>query len=171
MISKLVCKARKNPRFLKELMAKEAAEIDLDERVALCLDNMQALSEPIKSMKVIQARVNQQPGKKLKMGKLQKMMKKPFKMRYSQIKPGAPQLNSGHSLVMRQSFAEFYLHWCTAEKVVLNFDESWLNYMDNLHMKWHSEGEPNTVSKKKVAPRVTLLMALDNHGRVYACLA
>ena len=55
-------------------------------------------------------------------------------------------------------------------KTFLNVDESWLNDMDHRHMKWRVPGTTNSVPTKSVAPRISMIMALDSDGIVYACL-
>ena len=61
-----------------------------------------------------------------------------------------------------------YLGLDRAKKVILNIDESWLDTMDYRRMKWRAYGTTNSVAKKQVAPRISMIMALDTLGNLYA---
>ena len=52
--------------------------------------------------------------------------------------------------------------------MIINIDESWLDYSDYRRMKWRVKGTSNSVAKKQVAPRISMIMALDTLGNVYA---
>ena len=61
-----------------------------------------------------------------------------------------------------------YLGILKNQKVVINIDESWLDYTDYRRMKWAVIGTSNLVAKKQVSPRISMIMALDTIGKVYA---
>ena len=52
--------------------------------------------------------------------------------------------------------------------MVTNIDESWLDYTDYRRMKWAVIGTSNSVAKKQVVPRISMIMALDTLGNIYA---
>ena len=54
--------------------------------------------------------------------------------------------------------------------VILNVDESWIPLSDHRFMKWSELGRPNSVAKKAVAPRISLIAALDSEGNTYASM-
>ena len=70
---------------------------------------------------------------------------------------------------MRQQYALAYLGLLRNEKVVLNIDESWISQMDYRRMKWRAPGSTNSVDIKQVQPRITLIVAIDTLGHMYAC--
>ena len=50
---------------------------------------------------------------------------------------------------------------------IINIDESWLGMEDFRRMKWRVPGTRNSVSKKLWAPRISLILAMDNFGESY----
>ena len=61
-----------------------------------------------------------------------------------------------------------YLGLDRGKKIILNIDESWVDTMDYRRMKWRAFGTTNSVAKKQVAPRISMIMALDTLGNLYA---
>ena len=55
-------------------------------------------------------------------------------------------------------------------KILINIDESWLNETDFRRMKWREYGSSNTVPGWPLAPRITVIAALDSLGNVYLTL-
>ncbi len=49
-------------------------------------------------------------------------------------------------------------------KTIVNIDETWLGMSDFKRMKWAKIGKPNSVPKKNIAPRISLMVALDSNG-------
>ena len=50
---------------------------------------------------------------------------------------------------------------------VVNIDESWINELDFQRRKWHDRTESNSLPKKAVFPRLSLLAAIETTGRVF----
>ena len=63
-----------------------------------------------------------------------------------------------------------YLGLLKNKKVVLNIDESWLDQTDYRRMKWCVKGKSNSVARKQVQPRISMIMAFDTLGNLYASL-
>ena len=53
---------------------------------------------------------------------------------------------------------------------IINVDESWINELDFQRRKWHDRMESNSLPKKTVFPRLSLLAAIDTTGRVFMAL-
>ena len=53
---------------------------------------------------------------------------------------------------------------------VLNVDESWLNQTTFQRKVWAPKGRPASVTSKSVAPRISLIAALDTDGRDFYAL-
>ena len=53
---------------------------------------------------------------------------------------------------------------------IINIDESWINELDFARRKWHNMNESNSLPKKNVNPRLSLLAAIDTDGRVFMAL-
>ena len=77
------------------------------------------------------------------------------------------QENSVRNLVLRQRFAMHLIRLASTKTRIINIDESWLGMEDFRKMKWRDPGSSNSVSKKTLAPRISLLLAMDNYGESY----
>ena len=56
-------------------------------------------------------------------------------------------------------------------RVFLNIDETWLGICDFRRRKWRAQGTTNSVAALSLAPRVTMLTAVDTLGNVYFSLS
>ena len=50
---------------------------------------------------------------------------------------------------------------------VLNIDESHITEVDFRRMKWQPRGSTNSIPVKQVAPRISMIVAIYNWGKVY----
>ena len=57
-----------------------------------------------------------------------------------------------------------------SDQRIINVDESWLNETNYTRMMWCPPSTPATMTSKSVAPRIALIAALDNDGKVYYSL-
>ena len=55
-------------------------------------------------------------------------------------------------------------------KVILNVDETWLGMTDFRRRKWTFTHHPDSVRKKQVQPRISMIAGLDTRGSVYISL-
>ena len=53
---------------------------------------------------------------------------------------------------------------------MINVDESWLNGTRFLRRIWAPSDAPATITDKQVAPRISVIAALDTNGRIYCAL-
>ena len=91
-------------------------------------------------------------------------------MGYRKAKIVTIQGNSERCLVQRQQFALRLLPLIESGKRVINVDESWLNQSKFVRRLWVPSDAAATYTDKQVAPRISLLMALDTDGRLYTSL-
>ena len=56
-------------------------------------------------------------------------------------------------------------------RVYLNIDETWLGMSDFRRMKWQAPGTTNSVAALSMAPRVTMMVAVDSLGNLYFALS
>ena len=49
-------------------------------------------------------------------------------------------------------------------------DESSLTQFDFTRRIWAQKGTPHSIPIKHISPRISMIVALDNFGEVYACL-
>ena len=71
---------------------------------------------------------------------------------------------------MRQRCAKKLLELLEQGFRVINIDESWINEVDFQRRKWHERIEQNSLPKKTVYPRLSLLAAIDNLGSHYMAI-
>ena len=57
-----------------------------------------------------------------------------------------------------------------SKKTVINIDETWLGMSDFRYMKWKAPGKPNSVPKKMIAPRISMILGLDSNGSMIMSL-
>ena len=57
-----------------------------------------------------------------------------------------------------------------ANKILINLDETWLGMSDFRRMKWRPKGTRNSVAKRAMTPRISMMVALDTLGNVYMSL-
>lgn len=77
--------------------------------------------------------------------------------------------NDAHKL-KRHYFAKFLLRALNGGYRVINYDESAIVQMNYSYKSWSPIGQSNLGLKKPVAPRVTLVAAVDNLGNKYVSL-
>lgn len=53
---------------------------------------------------------------------------------------------------------------------IINIDESWINELDFARRRWHDRTESNSMPRKYVSPRLSVLAAIDTEGRAFMAL-
>jgi hypothetical protein len=91
-------------------------------------------------------------------------------LRYRTVKPVNPHCNSERCLVLRQQFSKRLIEWSQSKHRLVNIDETWIGMHDFRRMKWVASGVPRSATKALMSPRVSLMVALDNHGEIYWAL-
>ena len=91
-------------------------------------------------------------------------------MRYKKVKEISWQGNSPKNLVLRQQYAMSFLQLDLRSKIILNVDETWIGQTDYRRRKWSKRSQPDSVRKKKVNPRISVITGLDTRGNVYMTL-
>ena len=82
----------------------------------------------------------------------------------------APQTNSDRCLIQRQEYAKQMLKLLEAGKRIVNVDESWLNDSTYFYQLWAPKHQANSVAKKTVTPRISVIAAMDTDGRIWYSL-
>ena len=106
----------------------------------------------------------------MKRGAVTKVLKEHLDMRFHKVKRVPFKGNSERSLVVRQQCAKKILELLEQGFNIINVDESWINELDFQRRKWHDRTESNSLPKKTVFPRLSLLAAIDTTGRVFMAL-
>ena len=97
-------------------------------------------------------------------------MSKDLDMSYARIKNISLHGNSTNNLVMRQRFAVKMLSLTTKKTIFLNMDETWLDASDYRRMRWRPKHSTNSMPIVQLAPRISMLVAMDTLGNVYLSL-
>ena len=53
---------------------------------------------------------------------------------------------------------------------ILNIDETWLNDSNFVRKKWKVPGTTNSMEESVIAPRISVIGAIDTEGDVYVSL-
>ena len=56
------------------------------------------------------------------------------------------------------------------KKRIINIDETWLGMSDFRRRRWTFPGGGNSVAKKQITPRISMIAALDTDGNSYMAL-
>ena len=91
-------------------------------------------------------------------------------MRYKKVKAVSWTANDPKNLILRQQFAKRFLDLDLNKKRIINVDETWLGMSDFRRRRWTFLGRPNSVKKKQMQPRVSMITAVDTDGALYISL-
>ena len=171
VVAALMHKAKRNPGFMREIMAKVDAKEEQRELIKKAVEVKNDFGYIIDSAQAVVADLNAQGGAQVTAGTVRSVMREELGMRFRKIKTVSLHSNSEKNLVLRQRWALEFLAQARKKKVFLNVDETWLGMSDFRRMKWQVPGTTNSVAKLEVAPRVTMILGLDTLGNVYAALA
>ena len=97
-------------------------------------------------------------------------MRLDLRMGYRLAKQVPIQSNEERCLVLRQQYALKMLPLLESGKRIINVDESWINQTKFLRRIWAPTDAAGTYSFKQVAPRISLIVALDTEGRIWFAL-
>ena len=107
---------------------------------------------------------------KVKPWQLRKVLRKGMGMKYKKIKAIPWQGNSAKNLITRQHFALAFLKIDMEKTRIINVDETWLGMSDFKRMKWCPPGNSNSVAKKMMQPRISMIVGMDTDGKGYLSL-
>ena len=94
-------------------------------------------------------------------------MKDKIGLRYKRVKQISYNANSIKNLILRQRFAILLVKKMQNTKRIINIDETWLGMEDFTRMKWQIPETTNSVAKKLVQPRISMIVAIDNFGETF----
>ena len=78
--------------------------------------------------------------------------------------------NSERCLVQRQQCAMKVLENLKKKTRFIGIDETWLDSCDYRRRCWKESWVVNSIPVKKINPRITEIVAFDNHGAIYLSL-
>ena len=92
-------------------------------------------------------------------------------MSYRKARKVPIQGNTQRCLVLRQQYALKLLSLLESGKRIIQADETWLNETNFTRKAWSIRQSNGTVTKKPITPSLSMIAALDTHGRVYFSLS
>ena len=118
----------------------------------------------------VQAAVATRDGLEVSLPLVRKTMRKELRMGYRRAATVPVQANSERCLVLRQQYALRMIPLLESGRRVINVDESWLNSTRFQRRLWVPVDAPGSISDKQVQPRISVLVALDTDGHIWAAL-
>ena len=141
-------------------------ERSLTEAITECLRQDGYLS----SVKDLKERLKREYGLDIKPWRLLGLIHREMNMKYKRVQAITWLGNTPKNLILRQQFGMAFLKLDLSQKTVINVDETWLGMSDFRKMSWSAAGKSNSVPKKQIQPRVSMITGLDSHGEVYLAL-
>ena len=124
----------------------------------------------IDSSQTVQDRIFWDTNVKVPLPRIQKVMSQDLDMSYTKIKSISLRGNSVNNLILRQRFAIKMLSLTQKKTIFLNIDETWLDTSDYRRMKWRPKYSTNSMPIVQLAPRISMIVAMDTLGSVYLTL-
>ena len=106
----------------------------------------------------------------IKPWKLRSILQRHMAMRYKGVNEVSWRANDPKNLLLRQQFAHAFLKLNLYGQTIINIDETWLGMTDFRRKKWTFTDRPDSVRKKQVQPRVSMITGLDTNGELYISL-
>ena len=169
-ISQIVSMVRKKPKILEELIEKAATKEIKDETLACYIVKHLEAGMVIERAADLQKSYEVLFGIHFKLHRVRKVMRDLLDMRYKKIVKIPQQGNSERCLVQRQQSSLRLLPLFQRKKRLISIDETWLDTADFRRRSWQKKGTSNSIPTKKVNPRITLIVAFDSLGKIYASL-
>ena len=163
-VSNLVSKARRNPKFLEEMIAEEDTRITQSKAIAKIIERTLRSGAQLHNVKETKEMLQKEHGIEIKDHKLLEVMHKELSMRYRNIDNLSFQCNSKKNRILRQQFALAFLRINLMNKTVINVDETWIGMTDFRRKKWTLPDMPNGIPKKNVQPRISMIVGVDTNG-------
>ena len=169
-VRKIVHSFKHKADYEGELLEKQVKKEDRLAAAERTVEGIMAKNQEIWSLKQVSDAAAAQHGVKLGPRVLSNVLKSHFDLRFHKVKRIPFQGNSERSLVVRQQSAKKLLELLDQGFRIVNVDESWINEVDFQRRKWHSKKETNSLPRKAVHPRLSLIAAIDNRGSLYMAL-
>ena len=98
-------------------------------------------------------------------------MKKECHLSFIKAKKLLPGTNTEKTIVARQQYALVMVQQLEKGTRVINIDETWLNESSFIRKTWAPRDGRGNVRQNMVAPRLSMISAMDTDGRVWFSLS
>jgi transposase len=170
LITRIMAAYKADPSLVEQLAQKEDRR---DQQVALVQDSAEQLLARdgcIRKLSVVQQHIEESAGEELKPWFISKVLRRLLELKYSKVRKLPFKANFEDRLVLRHLYAKQALELLETDARLFSIDESWLNETSWNQRQWHQHGARNSVQSKSISPRLSLLVAIDNRGAIYASL-
>ena len=142
-----------------------------DEEVRECVKSLllvRSLSEsPFNNLGELRKIVKMMTGQDVSHTKLSKILQQEFNYSYQKLQRRVSDPNTPAVKLLRRDFSARFLRAMASGKRILNIDESYFNYTNFKRRAWVLKGSGASTITKQIIPRLALLTAMDQFGRVY----
>jgi len=132
--------------------------------------NMYKRGHYLSSIKLIQEKLKEDYDIKIKPWRLMHLLHHHMYMGYKKVNEISLRSNDPKNLILRQQFARTFLKLDLHSKIIINVDETWIGQTDFRRRKWTFLKQPDSVPKKQVQPRISMIAGIDTTGKVYLSL-
>lgn len=168
-VGRLVRRVRDNRALLREMIDVRDQAIATDATIKEVLKELLQKETFIESLEQVVDEIHNRHQLKVSKHKVSQLMKEQG-IRWKKVKQVAVQSNSVRCLVLRQRWAISFLKMDLKNKNCINVDETWLGMADFRKMHWRPMDRSWSVKEKLIAPRLSLITAVDQLGNVWISL-
>ena len=163
-VRQIVRNFRDKGDYVQELLDKQ---INSEAKTTMAVSTIQSFKDNdqcIWSINQVRDAIEAQSGVNASKRFVSSVLRNHFDMRFQKVKRVAFKGNSERSLVVRQQCAKKMLELLEQGFTIMNIDESWINELDFARRKWHDRNESNSLPRKYVSRRLSVLAAIDTEG-------
>ena len=170
VVQVLVNKASKHKDYLSEqITARQVSQLKR-QIIADLVAQMVEEDDFIDSVASVRDAVEEEVDVAVTEAEVRAVMVEDLGMSYRKVKPLSLQANCEKNIILRQRWALAFVGLLQTKRRLLNIDETWLGMSDFRRMKWRAKDTTNSVACLSLAPRISMIVALDNFGQSYVSL-
>ena len=155
---------------MSEVYSKQEKKAEAREQIAATVKKCIDRGTVISSAKVIQEQLPADSMGKTRPQLVHEVMRQDCSLTYRKVTHLAPKQNSDQNRILRQRWAMSFLEIIKKKPRIINVDESALVYLDFSRRIWATKGSSHGIKVPAVQPRLSLIMAIDNHGVIYGSM-
>lgn len=170
LVGRLIKKNKADPFFLSKHLRKEQEKKAQTEATVHVVSKLLQRGAPIESSKKVQDEILTTFNLEVQGSMIRTTMKKQLHMSFRTVKKIPKQGNTERCLVLRQQYALKLLPLLEAGRRVINVDESWLRDTTFFRKLWAPKADACSVPMSTVAPRLSVIAAIDTEGHAWFSL-
>ena len=170
-MSRLVCEARAKPEKMREAKASQKL---LSQKMAAIEETATAMQQEdsgIQNALMVCHRVKETYDLEVTGHLVRWVMRQRCKFSFVKTKKLPAGSNTAKSVILRQQYALRILPLLERGTRIINIDETWLNETSFVRRKWAPRDGMGNTKLNTVAPRLSMIAAMDTEGRVWFSLS